>query len=188
LLPLLADDEQQAIAQAVEVLDGFAPIFEAAFQDGLRKKLGLAAAAPEDIALGRDFLNLMAANAVDFTLAFRRLSDAAGEEAAERPVRSLFGDADGYDAWAGRWRARLANEALDLPGRRAMMRAVNPAFIPRNHRIEAVIAAAVERDDFAPFERLLAVLAKPFDDQPDRAEYRDPPQPHERVCQTFCGT
>jgi uncharacterized protein YdiU (UPF0061 family) len=67
------------------------------------------------------------------------------------------------------------------------MRAVSPAFSPRNPRIEAVIAAAVE-DDFAPFEELLAVLAKPFDDQPDFAHYMDPPEEHERVCQTFCGT
>jgi uncharacterized protein YdiU (UPF0061 family) len=72
--------------------------------------------------------------------------------------------------------------------RRAGMRAVNPAFIPRNHRIEAVIEAAVERKDFAPFEELLLVLAKPFDDQAHFALYMDPPQPHERVCQTFCGT
>ena len=69
-----------------------------------------------------------------------------------------------------------------------MMRAANPAFIPRNHRIEAVIAAAVERDDFAPFEELLAVLGRPFDDQPGFAHYMDPPEEHERVCQTFCGT
>jgi uncharacterized protein YdiU (UPF0061 family) len=67
------------------------------------------------------------------------------------------------------------------------MRSANPAFIPRNHRIEAVIAAAVE-NDFAPFEELLAVLAKPFDDQPGLAHYMDPPEAHERVCQTFCGT
>jgi uncharacterized protein YdiU (UPF0061 family) len=68
------------------------------------------------------------------------------------------------------------------------MRAVNPRYIPRNHRIEAVIAAAVERDDFAPFEELLSVLSRPFDDQPERDEYATPPQPGERVLRTFCGT
>jgi protein adenylyltransferase len=68
------------------------------------------------------------------------------------------------------------------------MRAVNPAFIPRNHRVEAVIAAAVNNDDFAPFEELLAVLATPFEDQPAFAAYAEPPQPEERVLQTFCGT
>ena len=68
------------------------------------------------------------------------------------------------------------------------MRAVNPAFIPRNHRIEAMIEAAVEREDFAPFDQLLLVLAKPFEDQACFSRYMDPPQPNERVCQTFCGT
>ena len=68
------------------------------------------------------------------------------------------------------------------------MRSVNPAFIPRNHRVEAVIDAAVQRDDFAPFEDLLAVLSRPFEDQPGYEPYMQPPQEHERVLQTFCGT
>jgi uncharacterized protein YdiU (UPF0061 family) len=71
--------------------------------------------------------------------------------------------------------------------RQAAMRRVNPMFIPRNHRIEAVIAAAVE-GDYAPFEELLLVLSKPYEDQPAFTDYANPPQPHERVCQTFCGT
>jgi uncharacterized protein YdiU (UPF0061 family) len=68
------------------------------------------------------------------------------------------------------------------------MRAVNPAFIPRNHRVEEVIQAAVTSDDFAPFERLLTVLSKPYDDQGEFAGYADPPEPHQRVLKTFCGT
>ena len=72
--------------------------------------------------------------------------------------------------------------------RQATMRAVNPVFIPRNHRVEAVIAAAVTNDDYAPFEELLTVLSKPYEDQPAFAGYANPPEPHERVCQTFCGT
>jgi uncharacterized protein YdiU (UPF0061 family) len=72
--------------------------------------------------------------------------------------------------------------------RRAAMDAVNPAFIPRNHRIEAVIKAAVDQADFAPFEELVAVLARPFEDQPEFAEYAAPPAEFERVRATFCGT
>jgi len=68
------------------------------------------------------------------------------------------------------------------------MRSVNPAFIPRNHRVEDVIQAAMNKDDYAPFEELIAVLAKPYEDQPAFAEYADPPQPEQRVLQTFCGT
>jgi uncharacterized protein YdiU (UPF0061 family) len=68
------------------------------------------------------------------------------------------------------------------------MRAFNPAFIPRNHRVEAVIDAAVNRDDFAPFEELLTVLSKPYEDQPELASYAEAPEPHQCVLQTFCGT
>jgi serine/tyrosine/threonine adenylyltransferase len=71
---------------------------------------------------------------------------------------------------------------------KAAMAAVNPAFIPRNHRIEAVIAAAVNADDYAPFEELLTVLAKPYEDQTQFAAYADPPLPEQMVTQTFCGT
>jgi uncharacterized protein YdiU (UPF0061 family) len=68
------------------------------------------------------------------------------------------------------------------------MRAVNPAFIPRNHRVEHVIEAAEQHNDFGPFEELLTVLSRPFEDQPAFAHYAEPPEPHERVHQTFCGT
>jgi uncharacterized protein YdiU (UPF0061 family) len=68
------------------------------------------------------------------------------------------------------------------------MRGANPAFIPRNHRIEQAIEAAVEDGDFSLFEALLTVLAKPYEDQPAFAPYTEPPQPAERVLQTFCGT
>lgn len=97
-------------------------------------------------------------------------------------------DEQGFGTWAERWHSRLMREPNNADERRARMRTVNPAFIPRNHRIEGMIEAAVEREDFAPFEDLLLVLAKPFEDQACFAHYMDPPQPHERVCQTFCGT
>ena len=108
----------------------------------------------------------MAKNQADFTLTFRRLSDAALDPADDREVRQLFADPAAYDDWAVRWRQRIGDEPQDAAARRTAMRAVNPAFIPRNHRIEAVIEAAVNRDDFAPFEELLTVLSKPYEDQP----------------------
>src|SRR5262249_14593646 len=102
-------------------------------------------------------------------------------------VRSLFDDPATFDEWAARWRKRASDEPQSPTERQAAMHAVNPTFIPRNHRIEAVIAAAVA-DDYAPFEQLLKVLAKPFENQSEFADYADPPKPEERVCQTFCGT
>jgi uncharacterized protein YdiU (UPF0061 family) len=130
----------------------------------------------------------MAANGTDFTLTFRRLSEAAAGPENDEPVRALFIDPTAFDGWAARWRRRLAEEPGEAEARRAAMRSVNPAFIPRNHRVEAAIAAAVERDDFGPFEELLAVLSRPYEDQPAYAAYAEPAEPHERVLQTFCGT
>jgi uncharacterized protein YdiU (UPF0061 family) len=188
LLPLMADDQDQAVAQAQELLGGFGPRFGSAFNAGLRRKLGLATERDEDVALAADLLDVMGKNKADFTLTFRRLGDAAADPAADHTVRTLFEDPASYDAWAVRWRERLAREPQSGSARRTAMQAVNPAFIPRNHRVEAVIRAAVERDDFGPFEELLQVTAKPYEDQPAFAPYAEPPKPEERVTQTFCGT
>ena len=143
LLPLLADDQDRAITEAQEALSAFAPRFEAAFHAGLRRKLGLFTERDEDLALAQDLLNAMAANHADFTLTFRRLSEAAADPAGDEPVRRLFDDPQAFDAWAVRWRQRLGEEPQDGEARRAAMQAVNPAFIPRNHRVEAMIQAAV---------------------------------------------
>jgi uncharacterized protein YdiU (UPF0061 family) len=188
LLPLLADEQDKAIAEAQTALGGFAEAFNAAYQAGLRSKLGLFTARDGDPALAQDLLDAMAKNQADFTLTFRRLSEAALDPARDAEVRQLFADPGAYDDWAIRWRQRIGDEPQVPAIRRTAMRAVNPAFIPRNHRVEAVIEAAVNRDDFAPFEELLTVLSKPCEDQPAYAFYADPPEPHQRVLQTFCGT
>jgi protein adenylyltransferase len=188
LLPLFSDDQEKAIAEAQAALGKFAEAFDAAYQAGLRRKLGLFTARDDDPHLANDLLKAMAENAADFTLTFRRLSDAAADEAGDAEVRKLFTDPATFDAWELRWRQRIATEPQDAAARQAVMRAVNPAFIPRNHRVEAVIRAAVDRNDFAPFEELLAVLAQPYEEQPGFTRYAEPPARHERVLQTFCGT
>jgi uncharacterized protein YdiU (UPF0061 family) len=187
LLPLLADDQDKAIEHAQLMLGEFAEKFTSAYQAGLRKKIGLFAVRDGDEAVAQDLLDAMAKNQADFTLTFRRLGDAAFDQ-DDDSVRQLFAAPGAFDAWAVRWRQRLGDEPQDAATRRAAMRSVNPVFIPRNHRVEAIIEAAVNRDDFAPFEELLTVLSKPYDDQPAFAGYANPPEPHQRVLQTFCGT
>jgi uncharacterized protein YdiU (UPF0061 family) len=130
----------------------------------------------------------MAANHADFTLTFRRLCEAAASPAGDAGVRTLFADPTAYDAWAIQWHRRLDQESTIPEARAAAMRAVNPAFIPRNHRVEAVIQAAVNRNEFQPFEELLDVVSRPYEDRPELDRYTTPAQPHERVTQTFCGT
>ncbi|WGS17673.1 MULTISPECIES: protein adenylyltransferase SelO [unclassified Bradyrhizobium] len=183
LLPLFSDDTDKAIEQAQAILGEFPEKFTAAYNSGLRRKVGLFTARDGDEALIQDLLDAMAKNEADFTLTFRQLGEAAADD-----VRAQFTDPAAFDEWAGRWRARLALEPQTAAERKAAMHAVNPAFIPRNHRIEAAIAAAVNEDDYAPFEELLTVLAKPYQDQPQYAAYADPPLPEQRVTQTFCGT
>ncbi len=188
LLPLFSEDQEKAVAVAQSILADFAEIFSSAYQAGLRSKIGLFTARDDDPALVQDLLDAMAKNQADFTLTFRRLSDAALSPDGDAEVRRLFADPTAYDDWALRWRQRTSGEPQTPAERHAAMRAVNPAFIPRNHRVEAVIQAAVTSDDFGPFEELLAVLAKPCEDQPAFSGYADPPQPEQRVLQTFCGT
>jgi serine/tyrosine/threonine adenylyltransferase len=188
LLPLLSDDTDAAVAEAEQALDAYQPIFERAFLAGLRQKLGLLTEREGDAELGRDLLQAMATQGADFTLTFRRLGDAASGPEDCAGARGLFANPSAYDEWAARWRQRLGQEPTDAATRRAAMGAANPAFIPRNHRVEAVIRAAVDEGDFAPFHELVAVLANPFEEQPAFARYADPPAEEERVLQTFCGT
>jgi uncharacterized protein YdiU (UPF0061 family) len=177
------------LASAREALAAFAPRFEAAYFGGLRRKVGLSAEREGDAELAQDLLARMAENGADFTLTFRRLCDAAaaGPE-GDAGVRALFSEPGAYDAWAGRWRERLAGEPEGPSARAAAMRAANPAVIPRNHVVEAALNAAVERGDFGPFEEMLNVLSRPYEDRPGLERYAAPPQPEERVLQTFCGT
>ena len=182
LLPLLGPDEDSAMAAARDSLAAFAPRFQAAYLAGLRRKIGLTTERDGDEALTMDFLKLLEAGRVDFTRAFRTLSGAMTDDTA---MRTLFADSAAFDAWVARWRPRLSAE----PGQpSATMRAANPAFIPRNHLVEAALAAAVERADFVPFETLLDVLSRPYADDPERALYAIGPREEERVLQTFCGT
>jgi uncharacterized protein YdiU (UPF0061 family) len=154
----------------------------------LRRKLGLATERDEDSELAERLFEAMAANHADFTLTFRRLCDAAAGPQGDAGVRALFADPGAYDAWAAGWRTRLSKEPRTGEERAALMRKANPAYIPRNHLVEAALKAATELQDYQPFEEMLEVLAHPWEDRPERAKYALPARPEERVSQTFCGT
>jgi uncharacterized protein YdiU (UPF0061 family) len=187
LLPLLADDQDIAVDKAQEALAGFGTRFEQAYHAGLRRKLGLFTAEDDDDTnLAADILDAMQQNHVDFTQFFRSLGRAA--EGDDEPARCLFENPSAFDEWAIRWRRRLAREAQSPGDRRAAMDSVNPAFIPRNHLIEAMIKSAVDDRDFTPFEELIAVLASPFEERPGRELFARAPLADQRVRATFCGT
>ena len=181
LLPLIHADGDTAVALATSVLGGFITQFDAHLLQGMRAKIGLESESEQDAELVSRLLLTMHNASADFTLTFRRLTN-------ESALLDMFPDKEPMRAWLKDWRERLSSDTLSDADRAERMRRANPAFIPRNHRVEAALSAASERADFAPFHRLLAILQRPFDDQPDAIEYENPPQPSERVLNTFCGT
>lgn len=172
LLPLIDEDTDKAVAAAQDALHNFGALYSAAWKRVFFAKIGLESGTDDDIALVQDLLARMADNQADFTLTFRAL--AIDRDAA----RELFVDPTSFDDWAKTWQAR---------GPTADMTRANPGFIPRNHRIEQAITAAVNGDD-APFHRLNTVLSTPFDDQSDALDLQEPPKQEEVVQATFCGT
>jgi uncharacterized protein YdiU (UPF0061 family) len=186
LLTCIDPQMDAAIELATSVIADFSREFDEHRLAGMRRKLGLFTEEEGDPILIRDLLDTMQRGAADFTLTFRRLCAAAEGVAGDAALDGMFSDPAGYRQWSQGWRARLAREPQPGSEHAAFMRLVNPAVIPRNHRIEAAIVAAVERGDFAPFETLTSVLSRPYQDSD--AAYAAPPLPEERVLQTFCGT
>ncbi|MCS7101381.1 MAG: YdiU family protein [Burkholderiaceae bacterium] len=191
LLPLLDADREAALAKARAVLNDFAADYETALRAGQRAKLGLATEQPEDARLIDDWLALLAAARADFTASYRALAAAAAGD--EAPLRAQIADEAAVSAWLARWRARCAAEDGADAGasarRAAALRLANPRVIPRTHRVEEVLAAATDAGDLGPFERLLAAVRRPFDDDPLLADYATPaPVEFTRSYMTFCGT
>jgi len=183
LVPLIDADGNRAIARATEVVNAFPEQYERQWLKGMRAKLGLVSEDEADLNLATGFLAAMEGKKVDYTLAFRYLADAALGQ--EEPIRALFADASAYELWSGHWRARLAREAAAPLARSQAMRRVNPAFIPRNHRVEEALSAAVEHDDYGPFTTLLNIVSRPFDDQPEFAVFAQPAPEGRGRYQTF---
>jgi uncharacterized protein YdiU (UPF0061 family) len=179
LLPLLADDTEQAVALAVESLGGFRPQYAAAWSAGMRAKLGLPDGLDdaETAPLVEDLLRLLQESHADWTSSFRALGAAARGDA--EPARGLFLDILAFDAWAERWRALGPDaDAMDR---------VNPVYIPRNHLVEEALTAATE-GDLQPLGRLLEVVTGPYDERSGFEGYAAPAPQDFGAYRTFCGT
>ena len=180
LLPLLADEQEQALALAVGELKTFAGVYRDAWAAGMRAKLGLRDAEDDETAsaLAHELVELLGAERVEHTSFFRSLASVARGDAAA--ARELFVDRASFDAWSRRW--------LVLgPDPDAMDRA-NPLYIPRNHLVEEALAAATE-GDMGPFEQLLEAVSRPYDERPRLERYAAAgPDPSFRSYRTYCGT
>lgn len=189
LLPLIDTDPDRAVEVATAVIDALPERQAVHWLRIFRTKLGIdekdeLSETEADRELAEDFLRLLKQNRLDFTLAFRALYDAAAGDAT--PLNALLADAADFADWRTRWQTRQPQRS---PDQLSAMKHANPCYIPRNHRVEAALDAAVDKNDLAPFERLLAVIQSPFDARPDDTAYTEPaPTDFTTGYMTFCGT
>jgi uncharacterized protein YdiU (UPF0061 family) len=184
LLPLIDAEKDQAAAKAEAALGRFPERFRFHYLSGLRAKLGLLAEEEADFDLAKDFLDWMKEAQVDFTNSFAALTHTAETGEMEGPLS--FGGAP-LRAWQAKWTARLQRQQKTKAEVAEAMRRANPVIIPRNHRVEEALAAAVA-GDFRVLQRLLEALASPFEKTPVNEAYRSAPAPDSVPYRTFCGT
>ena len=188
MLPLLDDDADAGVERAKAALNNYWPLFKENYLAVIRAKLGLQNAEAGDIRLWSDLLALMEKQA-DYTGFFRALADFDRHEpSANTRLRELFIDRPAFDAWAQRYRQRLACEAMDDQARAAQMKRTNPKYVLRNYLAETAIRRAQDDHDFAEVDRLLALLRRPFDEQPGMEHYAAPPPDWAQSISVSCSS
>ena len=186
LIRFVDPDKDRAIELLTNTIQRIQPLYETYWLTGMRSKIGLSTEDPLDLELINDLLSVMEDGHADFTLVFRRLAqDLRGDNDA---VRNLFEEPGAFDVWARRWRKRLEQDGIAAETGAQAMDRVNPIYIPRNHKVEEALAAAVDREDMMPFSKLLAVLSHPFDEVAGNEAYAAPAPVTDIPYQTFCGT
>lgn len=181
LLPLLHDDQQQAVEIAQGAVSVFGELYHRHWLSGMRSKLGIFNEEPEDESLIEDLLGLMQRYHADYTNTFRAFT------LDELRGSALFESVE-FAEWSELWQARLTRQEESKAASDQMMRKANPAVIPRNHRVEEALDAAVNDSDYTVMEKLLNVLSNPYTYSPEQVEYSTPPAPSSCRYQTFCGT
>jgi len=186
LIPLVDPKQERAVEMLTETIECIQPLYESYWLAGMRSKIGLSAEDPADSQLINDLLKVMDDGHADFTLVFRRLSQALRGDRDE--VRNLFKETTGFDEWEKRWRKRLEQEEVETEMTAQAMDRVNPIYIPRNHKVEEALAAASDDRDMAPFSKLLTICSHPFDEVAGNEAYAEPAPATNIPYQTFCGT
>ncbi|MEG9225522.1 protein adenylyltransferase SelO [Aeromicrobium sp. Sec7.5] len=177
LLPLIADDQDSSVELATQALGAFRSRYGATYAAGLVAKIGFASGTEEAVDLGEQLLVLLGENHVDWTSGFRALAGAARGDA--EPLRGLVANLAGLDAWLARWRELLPDAEL--------LERTNPAYVPRNHRVEEALDAATA-GDLGPFGELLAAVQHPFDEHPGLERFAEPAPPDFGRYVSYCGT
>ncbi|KAF4321629.1 hypothetical protein G195_005157 [Phytophthora kernoviae 00238/432] len=182
LLPLLHEDEEQAVQIAQDAIAQFSELYHHHWLSGMRSKLGLFNEEAEDEALIRDLLELMEKHSADYTNTFLALTFDTTLKG------SPLWEAPEFEQWKERYTARLGRQQEGKEESQQLMRNSNPAVIPRNHRVEEALEQAENHGDLSVMEKLLAVLSNPFAHAPEQAEYAELPAQCNTSYQTFCGT
>lgn len=186
LLALISPNSEEVLRLANEVINLFSEQYQQLWLKGMRAKLGLTTIEKNDLALVNELYDSMEGQNVDFTQLFRGLSDTLNDNTDA--VRRLFDNPDIFDHWFVSWSERLARDPIGFEERKTLMNAVNPLYIPRNHIVEEALQAAENDSNFEPFEKLMEVLAKPFEKREGLEQYEKPAPDEFGPYKTFCGT
>jgi len=181
LLPLLHEDEGQAVELAQEAVSAFGGLFSRHWLAGMRAKLGIVNEEPQDRALIDDLLSLMQRYQADYTNTFLALT-------FERPEETVLSGTPEFAQWHERWQARLGRQPESKVAAYQLMRDSNPALIPRNHRVEEALDSAVAQGDYSVMERLLTALSSPYAHSPEQVDLCAVPPPSSLPYRTYCGT
>ena len=180
LIPLIHQEREEAIGMAENALNAFEEVYKCKWLAMMGSKLGLLEAKKEDEKLITELLDWMHQSSADFTNTFRDLCK------PEFPMEEAY-KSENFQNWYTRWQLRLKTEEQELDASLALMRSVNPAVIPRNHKVEEALQAS-EEGDLNPFHNLLKAIEEPYQGGEHLKPYQAPPEPTEKVYQTFCGT
>ena len=186
LIPLVDPDKDRAIELLTGIIQNIQPLYKTYWLAGMRSKIGLSKQDPLDLNLINDLLLLMESGHADFTLVFRRLAEVLRGNSDE--VRDLFEKPGEFDIWVQRWLDRIEQDGVATEVCAKAMDRVNPIYIPRNHKVEEALVAAVNQKDMRPFSELLAVLSHPFEEVVGKEAYAVPAPLTDVPYKTFCGT
>ena len=186
LVPLIDNDENRAIELVNDEVKAFESEFKSVWLNFMRHKIGLNNPENGDFELIQGLLNAMQEGEADFTLTFRRLSQAVRGESAS--IRHLFNKPTLYDLWEQDWRFRLGRETTSSEERARKMDKVNPVYIPRNHKVEEALSMAVDDGDLSAFKTILSTVSAPFVEILGREGYAEPAPKNTIPYRTFCGT
>ncbi|MEK5507996.1 YdiU family protein [Paenibacillus sp. FSL P4-0113] len=181
LLPLLHDNREQAVTLAEDAISDFVKMFHSHWLAGMRAKLGIFNEEQEDESLIEDLLNIMQRHRADYTNTFRALT-------LDKLEDTVLFSTEEFTQWYEQWQARLGRQQESQDSSHQLMRSSNPAIIPRNHRVEEALEAAVEREDYHVMEQLLEVLSNPYAYSDEQAIYSTLPEKSNCSYRTFCGT